>query len=362
MPVLPVRRAPLRAALLLVLATATGFAAPGCSGPARTAAPDPAPAGTAPTAAPATALQPAAAFVVGDPPVWTVAGTRIASFNGEFLFDGEGDEGEADFPWKGDPAAARAHRDAVGRVVRMLDADVVVMAEVENLGALTMLNTESLADMGYTPYLVPGQDRFTGQNLGVLARVPVDTTGRTDERVAVGVSDRLYGVSKNVFARMTLAGVPVTVVGVHFLAQPDNPERQPQREAQAEVIRRLVAAEVAAGRQLVVLGDFNDFDDRVLDRRGSVPITNVLATIKRAGDGAADDLVNVIGDVPQAERYTNLYDRNSDGEVGPDDLSAIDHILLSPALYARVRDVRYVHAHDPRTVTDHFPVVVTLGD
>ena len=323
----------------------------GCAGP-RPAAP----AGPGTPAAPQTA----AAFAVEAAPVWTVPGVRIASFNGEFLFDGEGDEGQADFPWKGDPEKARAHRDAVGRVVRMLDADVVVMPETENLNALGLMNTESLAGMGYTPYLVPGQDRFTGQNLGLLSRVPVDTTGRTNERVAVGVTDQLYGVSKNVFARMTLAGMPVTVVGVHFLAQPDNPGRQPQREAQAEVIRRLVAREVALGRQVIVMGDFNDFDDAVPDRRGSVPITNVLATIKRAGDGPADDLVNVIGDVPQASRFTSLYDRNNDGVIGPDDLSAIDHILLSPALYARVRDVRYVHAHDPRTVTDHFPVVVTL--
>ena len=181
-------------------------------------------------------------------------------------------------------------------------------------------------------------------------------------RTTVGVTDRQYGVSKNVWARMTIDGTPVTVVGVHFLAQPDNPERRPQREAQAEVIRRLVAREVGMGREVVVLGDFNDNDDEVLDRRGSVPISNVLATIKRAGEGDADDLVNVIGDVPQAMRFTNLYDRNNDEVVGPDDLSAIDHILLSPALYARVRDVRYVHAHDPFEVTDHFPIVVTLGD
>lgn len=306
--------------------------------------------------------QAAAAFSVEAPPVWSVDGTRIASFNVEFLFDGEGDEGQADFPWKGNPALAREHRDEIGVAIRALDADVVLMPEVENLGVLQMLIAESLADLGYTPHLVPGQDSFTGQNLGLLSRIPVDTLGRTDERTAVGVTDRQYGVSKNVWARMTIDGMPVTLVGVHFLAQPDNPERRPQREAQAEVIRRLVAREIAAGREVVVLGDFNDLDDLVLDRRGSVPISNVMATVKRAGDDPADDLVNVIGDVPQAMRFTNLYDRNNDGVAGPDDLSAIDHILLSPALYARVRDVRYVHAHDPREVTDHFPIVVTLGD
>ena len=330
----------------------------GCSGTRPpTASPPVAPAAPGASAAP----QAAAAFTVEAPPVWTVPGIRIASFNGEFLFDGEGDEGQADFPWKGDPVKSRAHRDAVGRVVRMLDADIVVMPETENLHALELMNAESLAGMGYTPYLVDGQDSFTGQDVGLLSRVPVDTTGRTDERVPVGLTDQQYGVSKNLFARMTLAGVPVTVVGVHFLAQPDNAERAPKREAQAEVIRHLVVREEALGRQIIVMGDFNDVDGTVPDRRGSVPITTVLATIKSAGDGPDDDLRSVMGDVPQAMRYTSLYDRNSDGVVGPDDLSAIDHILLSPALSARVRDVRYVHAHDPFTVTDHFPVVVTLA-
>ncbi len=329
----------------------------GCAGPPRVATP--AAGGTAGTPA---APGAAAPFTVEAPPVWTVPGVRIASFNGEFLFDGEGDEGQADFPWKGDPEKSRAHRDAVGRVVRMLDADVVIMPETENIHALELMNAESLAGMGYTPYLIDGQDAFTGQDVGLLSRVPVDTLGRTNERVAVGITDAQYGVSKNLFARMTLAGMPVTVIGIHFLAQPDNPERAPKREAQAEVVRRLTAREVALGRQVIVMGDYNDVDDTILDRRGSEAITNVLATIKRAGDGPEDDLMSVMSDVPQAERYTSLYDRNSDGVIGPDDLSAIDHILLSPALYARVRDVRYVHAHDPRTVTDHFPVVVTLGN
>ena len=351
-------RSPAVAAALVLLVS-------GCAG--TRPAPGPAAPPVLVPAAASAAPESAGVWAVEAPPAWPVAGVRVATFNAEFLFDGVGDEGQADFPWKGNPDAARAHRDAVGRVVRQLDADVVVMPETENLAALEMLVAESLGGMGYTAFLVDGQDAFTGQDVGLLARlsgtrVAIDTTGRTDARVPVGVTDRLYGVSKNVFARMTLAGRPVTLVGVHFLAQPDNAERAPQREAQAEVIRQLVAAEVALGREVVALGDFNDFDEATLDRRGSRPITGVMATVKRAGDGAADDLVNVIGDVPQAQRYTNLYDRNRDGEVGPDDLSAIDHILLSPGLYARVRDVRYVHAHDPRLVSDHFPIVVTLAE
>ena len=313
----------------------------------------------APPAAPPDTV--AAEFAVDAPPLWTTDGVRVATFNAEFLFDGAGDEGSATFPWKSDPAAARAHRDAVGAVVRSLDADLVLLTEVESLETLQLLAEESLADMGYTAVLVDGRDTFTGQDVGLLTRLPVEAAGRTDERVPVGLGDDLYGVSKNLWVRLDLGGTPVTVVGVHFLARPDDVERRPRRQAQAEVVRRLIAAEVAAGREVVALGDFNDFDDVALDRRGSRPITDVLATVKRAGPGPADDLVNVMGDVPQAQRFTALYDRNRNDAVDAGELSAIDHVLLSPALYRRVVDVRYVHAHDPLRVSDHFPVVVTLA-
>ncbi|MFN3595761.1 MAG: endonuclease/exonuclease/phosphatase family protein [Rubricoccaceae bacterium] len=338
------RRLPLSALALLFVA----LFASNCAGP-----------GTGGSAGSSTAVSeagPTRPFQVEDPPVFRAEGFRVATFNAEFLFDGEEPEGRADFPWKGNPAASQAHREAVARVIRTLDADLVVLQEAENLRALELMIAEGLMDMGYTPHLVPGTDTFTRQNIGMLSRVPLEAQGRTDERAPVAGSSDTYGVSKNMWARFSLGGTPVTVIGVHFLAQPDNRARKPQREAQAEVIRRLVAREAAAGREVIVAGDFNDFDDEILDRRGSEPITDVLATIKR---GAA--LRNVMAEVPRARRFTALWDRNDNNRVDEGELSAIDHILLSPGLYRRLREVHYVHAHDPRVVSDHFPIVVTLA-
>jgi endonuclease/exonuclease/phosphatase family metal-dependent hydrolase len=303
-----------------------------------------------------------APFTVQPPPTFSFDGVRVATFNAEFLFDGEGDEGEASFAWKGDPAKARAHRDKVARVIRMLDADVVMLQEVENLSVLQMMIDESLQDLGYSAYLVDGADRFTGQDVGLLSKLPVDEVGRTDERVRVGDGERMYGVSKNVWARMDLAGLPTTLIGVHFLARPDDPDRIDRREAQAEVIRQLVEQEQALGRAVVVLGDFNDFDPSAPDRRASEPITDVLATIRSAGPSPQDDLVSLLGEVPQARRFTALYDRNRNDRVDEGELSAIDHILLDRQLYRKLRDVQYVHAHDPLDGPDHFPIVVTLAD
>lgn len=301
-------------------------------------------------------------FVPSGPPQYRTEGVRIATFNGEFLFDGEGDEGGADFPWKSNLEAARAHRESVAGIIRGLDADIVLITETETLGVLEAMIAESLGGLGYAAYLVPGLDTFTRQNVGMLSRLPIDDVGRTNELLPVGLTDELYGVSKNLWARLTLSGIPTTLIGVHFLARPDDLERKPRREVQAEVIRRFVATESQAGRAVIAIGDFNDFDDATLDIRGSRPITNVIETIKRAGPGVEDDLLNVLAEVEQRDRFTSFYDRNDNGQIEVGEFSAIDHILLSPSLYARVREVHFVHGHDPRQVSDHFPIVVTLAE
>ncbi len=310
---------------------------------------------------PVTAPEPAFRFVPEPPPVFTAEGYRLATLNTEFLFDGLGDEGGADFPHKGDPEAARQHRERIAGVLRMLDADVVMLQEVENDTVLYLMLEEGLYELGYRVYFVEGTDTFTGQDVALLSRLPVDEVGRTDEQVPVEGERRWQGVSKNLYARLTLGGIPTTLIGLHLYARPHDVTRKARREAQAEVIRRLAERELAAGRAVIVMGDFNDYDDRIPDLNGNRPITDVLRRIRSAGPGPEDDLHNVMADVPQRERFTNHWDRDGEHDVDTDELSAIDHILLSPALYRRLREVIYVQAYDPFEVSDHFPIVVTIA-
>ena len=294
------------------------------------------------------------------PPQYRYGGLRIATLNAQFLFDGLGDEGQADFPAKGDPKKALAHRNQIGEIIRMLDADVVALQEVENERVLRRMIDESLGGMGYEVHFVEGYDTFTGQDVALLSRLPVDELGRTDERAPVEGSEKTYGVSKNLYARMSLGEVPVTLIGLHLLARPDDRGRKARREAQAEVVRRLVVQEQALGRDVVVLGDLNDYDAETPDVAGYRPITDVLSRIKAAGPGPEDDLRNLMADVPQEDRFTAFYDRNDNGAVDRGELSAIDHVLLSPGLYRRVREVVYAQPYDPTRYTDHFPIVVGL--
>lgn len=290
------------------------------------------------------------------PPAFSTEGIRIATFNAEFMFDGLEPDGEATFAWKLDSLAAANHRRGIGAIVAMLDPDIIMFQEIENEYVLERLIEESLPDSGYQAYFVPGFDSFTRQNVGLISRIPIDEIGRTDERARVEGTRQDYGVSKNMWARLDLGGIPVTIIGLHLLAQPDNVERAPRREAQARVLYNLAQAEAAEGRELIILGDFNDFDGDVSDRKGSRPITRVLSMIRLAGGG----MTNVMGEVQQQDRFTTHWDRNRDGRLTDDELSAIDHLLLSPGLYARLLEVQFVHAHNPMYGPDHFPIVVTL--
>ncbi len=295
------------------------------------------------------------------PPATTGDQVRIATLNTEFLFDGLDGDGRASFDWKDDPALATQHMACIADVIARLDADVVMMQEVESDDVAYRLVDEFLRGMDYRVYFVQGKDSFTGQDIALIARVPVSNIGRTDERAPVGDTDETYGVSKNLWARATIDGIETTLIGLHFLSRPDDESRKDQREAQAETIRQLVESEIADGQAVVVLGDFNDFDP-IGDRDGSEPITDVLARIKSAGPESDDDLINAMSRVPQAQRYSAFYDRNSNDEIEPDkrEFSAIDHVLLSPSLASKIVRVDYVHGYDPRKVTDHFPIVVTL--
>lgn len=78
-------------------------------------------------------------------------------------------------------------------------------------------------------------------------------------------------------------------------------------------------------------------------------------------DDASDDLVNAAAFVPKAIRYTAFYDANENGQIdAPTEFTAIDHVLLAPALAGKVEVVEIPHDHDPRQVSDHFPIIVRL--
>ncbi len=290
---------------------------------------------------------------------------RAVAFNAEWLFDGVNDSTNH---W-GSPARAQAHLQGVADVLRPLDANYISLAEVEDAAMLSKL--DALLGNGYSQIFVQGTDTSTGQDVAALSVLaPLEAPGRTDERAAypvagstLGCGSGSYGVSKNYWADFDLAGTPVTIIGAHLLAYPDRCERSTQREAQATVLANLAREALARGREVIVLGDLNDFDGAALDAAGNRPSSRVLSILKDLDPAAeGDELVNVCATLPQEDRYTDWYDRDGDGvDDGAREHSQIDYILVSRALAERVTYVTIAHTTPAGEVSDHWPIVVDFA-
>lgn len=289
----------------------------------------------------------------------------ILTLNAEWLWDGvTPEEGQVNFPWKGNPALARAHMAAVAAVIQRSNPDIICLQEVENLDALLTFASFFPPDRGYRPYFVKGIDTETGQDVALLTRVDPEAgiVQREEGRAPAGTSTQ--SVSKNFYALFTAGDLRFALTDVHLLAFPDDRGRVAEREAQAVVIRRLEVGLRHLGYPVVVVGDLNDYDGNqdALDVRHNVPITHVLEWLRGMDPSTPlDDLKNVAAWIWPTERYTDWDDQNGNGLVEPRELSAIDHILVSPELAARAVGASIPHTYNPALVTDHFPVIVRLG-
>ena len=336
-------RAPLR---VLALCLLTGLAL-ACAPPAPDSAGASAEsASTSRSTAPESATQPQ------DGP--TGESVTLMTWNVKFLWDGEAPEdGDADFPWKGNPQAARAHMQEIAERIRTVDPDILGLVEVESLKALKTFNQDFLAGAGYKAYLVEGSDSATGQDVALLSKVDVLSMDRDPRKGKSGSTRK--SVSKNYVAKLDLGGKKVGIVGLHFLARPDRENRRDPRQAQAEAVSGMAQELVGQGRSVIVWGDFNDYDGEVLDHDDSRPITRVLEIIRDLDPSTSDDdLFNVAEKLSQNERYTVSFGRRGSRKT------AIDHILVSPDLAEHITEVNIPHERAWRDASDHYPIVVRL--
>lgn len=130
----------------------------------------------------------------------------------------------------------------------------------------------------------------------------------------------------------------IAMVGAHLLAYPDDPQRCTEREAQATVLREVVDDYMKDGYEVIVLGDFNDFENNPKDVNDNTAISMVLDILK--GTGTEHELVNVASILQKSQRYSDWWDRDENCIFEEDEVSLIDHILLSPRLADYVDQVR----------------------
>ena len=300
---------------------------------------------------------------------------RLVQYNVEWLFidycsssncPGDG------CSWK-NQSQANTHMSYVSSVIKDLDPDLINFCEVEGCDELNILKEQ--LDNSYTPYLLKGTDTSTGQNVGMLTRVdPIKTLYRTEARYEYPIygskcgytGSGSTGVSKHYITEFKFNNMNIALISAHLIAIPTDSSRCAQREAQASVLQPIIANYILKEYEVIMLGDFNDFDGEILDVNNNKPTSQVLNILKgKFGEYAGKyELLSVADSVIQSERYSDWYDSdNNCNTASGKDYSMIDHVLVSSAIKRNIFDVFFYHGYKEycgKYNSDHYPVVVDL--
>jgi exonuclease III len=270
---------------------------------------------------------------------------------------------------------AETHMDYVSKVVKQLNPDIINFCEVEGCDELNILK-DKLNDNTYTPYLKKGTDTSTGQNVGMLTRVdPQINLYRTEVKYNYPIqgskceytgSAGSSGVSKHYITEFKFNGYDIAFIAAHLLAIPTDPSRCAQREAQASVLQNVIFGYVNKGYEVIMIGDFNDYDSEVLDMNSNKPTSRVLDILKGyQGDlSGFYELHNVAEEITQNERYSDWWDSDNNCKTTSKlDYSMIDHILVTDGIKKNIVNAYIYHGYDEycgKYNSDHYPVVVDL--
>lgn len=261
------------------------------------------------------------------PPVRAADAVRVATWNVHDLFD---EVDRLDPPGELDdvpqPAEVEARLDAVAGVLRRVDADVVLVEEIENAGLLARL----AARAGYPEaHLVEGRDP-RGIDVAALSRLPV-------ERYVSHLGD-LDAAGRHLWPRdcvevhVRTPGRPIVIVGSHLSsALSDDGTR---RTVQAARLRQIADGVRRARPDALVVagGDLND-----------LPASEALAPL--LGDGAWLEV---------ASPGTASWGTGAAAK-------RLDDLLVPADEAAAVSWAAVVDGADVRGASDHRPVVVVLS-
>ena len=275
--------------------------------------------------------------------------------------------------WK-NATEAQTHMDTVAKRIQSINPDIINFCEIEGCDELNMLKDK--LDSSYTPYLKKGTDSSTGQNVGMLTRVdPLVSLYRSEAKYDYPIPGSKCGytgtgstgVSKHYITEFNFNGMNIAFIAAHLIAIPTESSRCAQREGQASVLQSIIYGYIQKDYQVIMLGDFNDFDSEVPDVNNDKPTSMVLDILKGLKGTYAGDyqLHSIAETIPQSQRFSDWYDSdNNCNTASIKDYSMIDHILVTDSIKKNVVNAFIFHEYDEYCGTydsDHYPVVVDLS-
>lgn len=235
---------------------------------------------------------------------------KVATYNVENLFDAQqqGGEYEEYIPnnkhgWN--EAMLQIKMAHIARVIADIDADIIVLAEVENKAVLQKLNA-ALGNKAYPYLFYPQKKERVNIETALLSRFPIEKNS------TIMMRDQARGIHR----------VTVTVdnrsLDLYLNHWPAYIEKEDERLAYAKTLHNVLEKE--SKREYILLGDFNS---PYQEQKGHWGMG--LVTFLQAGDRTAP-LYNLWYELPQERRYSHSYGKQK---------STLDHIIIPKTLLDR---------------------------
>jgi len=235
---------------------------------------------------------------------------KIATYNVENLFDAtkNGSEYKEYQPYNKHgwtEAMLQIKINNLARVIGDINADIIVLAEVENRAVLQKLNT-ALGDKAYPYLFYPAKKERVSIETALLSRFPIEKSS------TIALPNQARGIHR----------VSVTVdarsLDLYINHWPAYIEKEDERLVYAKTLHTILEKE--SRREYILLGDFNS---PYQEQKGHWGMG--LITFLQAGDQKAF-LYNLWYELPQNRRYSHSYGKQK---------NALDHIIIPKSLMDR---------------------------
>lgn len=235
---------------------------------------------------------------------------KVATYNVENLFDAqrEGGEYEEYIPnnkhgWN--EAMLQIKIAHIARVISDIDADIIVLAEIENKAVLQRLNA-ALGSKAYPYLFYPNKKERVNIETALLSHFPIEKTS------TITMRDQARGIHR---VTVTVDNKPLDLYLNHW---PAYREKEDERLVYAKTLHNVLEKE--SKREYILLGDFNS---PYQEQKGHWGMG--LVTFLQAGDKNAP-LYNLWYELPQERRYSHSYGKEK---------VTLDHIIIPKTLLDR---------------------------
>jgi exonuclease III len=303
---------------------------------------------------------------------------RIVQFNAEWLYVKKEDDNKIlleypwsikNYPWK-TTEQELLHLNYISNTLKKLNGDIVNLCEVQNKNVVDIL-VKTIGDKSYTPYII--ENDKNDQNVALLTKIKPTYFYKNKDEIEYPIQnstceyhpteqDTYTNLRKNYVAEFFIDGIPIVVIGVHLKARFE-PKDCAKKEAQSMIIRKIVLEYLEKNYEIIVLGDFNDFDNKILDINNNISNSSCFDIIK--GDDSTYKLYNINKKIPKNERYSEFWDINADTNKTSYEFSMIDAMFVSKKLYNAVKNVFVYRSKKSENTemdnlynSDHYPLVV----